>query len=295
MGQLRNALRAYALEDPQPQAVATRLNILSERLGAPNLVTLVYLLLDLSTLTLRYVRAGHLPPLVLGADGAAALLEEGHALPLGVNRDSGFTEGHARIRPGSTLILYTDGLVDRPDVLLDEALLHLREVALGAHTHGPEELLDELLRRVLPGGRHDDVAVLALQVAALGDALSLRLPAEPSSVAVLRQLLRRWFIEQGLTEEAAFPLLVASGEAVSNAIEHAYGPSGGQLQVSGTRTGEDVTVTVRDFGQWRPSRGSNRGRGFRLMEGLVDEVVVSHERDGTEVRLRRRVLREAPS
>ncbi|HEU5297877.1 MAG TPA: SpoIIE family protein phosphatase, partial [bacterium] len=257
MGQLRNALRAYAMEDARPAVLARRLNTLSERLGAPNLVTLVYLLFDLSTLSVRYVRAGHLPPLVIAPDGAAVLLEGGHALPLGVNRDTVFEEGHARIRPGSTLILYTDGLVDHPDVPLDEALLRLREVALGAHARGPEELLDELLRAVLPGGsRHDDVAVLALQVAALGDRLNLRVPAEPSSVATLRQILRRWLGEQELTEEGAFPLLVATGEAISNTIEHAYGPAGGHLVLDARRDGDEVTVIVRDFGQWRPARGT---------------------------------------
>lgn len=291
MGQLRNALRAYALEDARPQAVAERLNLLSERLGAPNLVTLAYVLLDLSTLTARYIRAGHLPPVIITPDGTATSLEDGHALPLGVNRNAAFSEGQARLRPGSTLLIYTDGLVDHPDVPLEEALLRLREVALGAHARGPEVLLDELLQKVLPASaRHDDVAVLALHVVPQGDRMTLRVSAEPSSAAVIRQAMRRWFAEQGIAPEAAFPLLVATGEAISNAVEHAYGPSGGQLQLDVSRAADEVTITVRDFGQWRPTRGTDRGRGFRLMEGMVDEVAVSHEQEGTEVRLRRRVL-----
>ena len=291
MGQLRNALRAYALEDARPQAVAERLNLLCERLGAPNLVTLAYVLLDLSTLTARYIRAGHLPPVIVDADGTATSLEDGHALPLGVNRNAAFSEGQARLRPGSTLLIYTDGLVDHPDVPLEEALLRLREVALGAHAQGPEALLDELLRNVLPASaRHDDVAVLALRVVPQGDRMTLRVSAEPSSAGVIRQAMRRWFNEQGIAPEAAFPLLVATGEAISNAVEHAYGPSGGQLQLDVSRAADEVTITVRDFGQWRPTRGTDRGRGFRLMEGMVDEVAVSHKQEGTEVRLRRRVL-----
>ena len=291
MGQLRNALRAYALEDARPQAVAERLNLLCERLGAPNLVTLAYVLLDLSTLTARYIRAGHLPPVIVDADGTATSLEDGHALPLGVNRNAAFSEGQARLRPGSTLLIYTDGLVDHPDVPLEEALLRLREVALGAHAQGPEALLDELLRKVLPASaRHDDVAVLALRVVPQGDRMTLRVSAEPSSAGVIRQAMRRWFNEQGIAPEAAFPLLVATGEAISNAVEHAYGPSGGQLQLDVSRAADEVTITVRDFGQWRPTRGTDRGRGFRLMEGMVDEVAVSHKQEGTEVRLRRRVL-----
>ena len=142
---------------------------------------------------------------------------------------------------------------------------------------------------------HDDVAVLGLRVVPQGDRMTLRVSAEPSSVAVLRQAMRRWFAEQGITPEAAFPLLVAAGEAISNAIEHAYGPSGGQLQLDVSREADAVMITVRDFGQWRPARGTNRGRGFQLMEGMVDEVAVSHEQEGTEIRLRWRVLDGTPS
>ena len=280
----------------RPAAGGGRLNALADRLGAQNLVTLVYVLLDLSTLTARYIRAGHLPALLVDPDGAPTLLEGGHALPLGVNRDTKFQEGQFQLRAGSTLLLYTDGLVDHPEFPLDEALLRLGEVALGAHGQGPEALLDELLRKVLPDAdRHDDVAILALRVEPHGDRMVLRVPAEPSSVAPLRRALRRWLAEQGLRPEAAFPVLVAAGEAVSNAIEHAYGPSGGEMRLMAERNGDEVTIAVRDFGQWRPSRGTNRGRGFQLMEAMVDEVAVIHEQEGTEVRLRQRLVDSAVS
>jgi anti-sigma regulatory factor (Ser/Thr protein kinase) len=255
------------------------------------------MVIDLSTLTARYIRAGHLPPVLVPPDGPPGLLEGGHALPLGVDRNATFAEGLVRIAPGSTLILYTDELVDHPEVPLEQSFLRLREVALGAHAQGPEALVDALLRDVLPNAsRHDDAAVLALTVVPQGDRILLRAPAEPSAVVRLRKALRRWFAEQGIPPEAALSLLIAAGEALSNAIEHAYGPGGGPMELDALREDDRITITVRDHGQWRPARGTNRGRGFRLMEAMVDEVAVAHEREGTEVRLRRRIgLTEEPA
>lgn len=294
MGQIRNALRAYALEDPSPRSVVSRLNTLTHRFSSPNLVTLVYLLLDTSRATVRYCRAGHLPPLLVRADGTSAFLTGGHTLPLGVVQDLPASEGEASLPSGSTLLLFTDGLVDHPGVPLEAALARLRDAAGATDEPGLEPMVDRVLASALEGSsRLDDVALLGLYLVPQGSRLHLRLPAEPRSVAAMRQALRRWCGEQGLSDEETFRLLVATGEAAGNVIEHAYGPGGGPLEVEAVRRDDTLFVCVRDYGRWRPARGEERGRGLRLMTGLVDQVAVSHEGGGTEIQMTQRVRRAA--
>ena len=84
-------------------------------------------------------------------------------------------------------------------------------------------------------------------------------------------------------------VLLASGEACTNAIEHAYGPGDQTFELEGAREGDDVVLIIRDSGRWRPPRGQNRGRGLGLMETFMDEVEVSPTETGTAVRMRRRI------
>ena len=104
----------------------------------------------------------------------------------------------------------------------------------------------------------------------------------------MRRMLWRWLDEAGATRAQGEDLALAASEACANAIEHAYGPAPGLLEVSASISpaGEAV-VAVRDFGSWRAPRGKNRGRGLMLMQGLTDSVDVVQRDEGTTVQLRR--------
>ena len=80
---------------------------------------------------------------------------------------------------------------------------------------------------------------------------------------------------------------MASQEACANAVEHAYGPGRRSFSIEATFDRGLVRVTVRDDGQWRPPRGTNRGRGLPLMRALMEEVAVQPSEAGTEVVLER--------
>jgi anti-sigma regulatory factor (Ser/Thr protein kinase) len=114
------------------------------------------------------------------------------------------------------------------------------------------------------------------------------------SIPLMRRVLGRWLQEAGATQDQADDVSLATSEACANAIEHAYGPGPGILEVSASVSpGGDALVAVRDFGSWRQSRGANRGRGLLLMEGLTDSVEVVRGDDGTTVQLSRRLGAEA--
>jgi anti-sigma regulatory factor (Ser/Thr protein kinase) len=144
------------------------------------------------------------------------------------------------------------------------------------------------------GPTEDDAALLLARALPLGDSLLTRLPADVESIPLMRRVLRRWLHEAGATDAQAEDVSLATSEACANAIEHAYGPAHGILEVSATMSpGGDAVVAVRDYGSWRQPRGANRGRGLPLMEELTDSVEVVRRHDGTTVQLSRRLGAEA--
>jgi anti-sigma regulatory factor (Ser/Thr protein kinase) len=136
----------------------------------------------------------------------------------------------------------------------------------------------------------EDVAILTVQRAATADErLNLRIAARPEELAAIRRLLRGWLIDAGADRRSIEAVLLASGEACTNAIEHAYGPGEQTFELEGARDGDDIVLEIRDSGQWRAPRGQNRGRGLGLMETFMDEVEVTPSETGTAVRMRRRI------
>jgi anti-sigma regulatory factor (Ser/Thr protein kinase) len=130
--------------------------------------------------------------------------------------------------------------------------------------------------------------VLALTTApASTDRLTLTLPAEPEALITARRALRNWLSELGVEPDLVYDITLATGEACTNAIEHAYAPGDASFDLEASHGADDVLVTVRDYGSWRPPRGRNRGRGLKLMETLMDAVTVRREKTGTIVELRR--------
>jgi serine phosphatase RsbU (regulator of sigma subunit)/FixJ family two-component response regulator/anti-sigma regulatory factor (Ser/Thr protein kinase) len=289
MGQLRNGLRAYAIEGHSPAAVLERLDRLVQSLNPGRMATLLYLVLDSDGRNATFANAGHLPPLVVEDDDRKPrLLEGARGVPLGVLPYATFDETGARLEPGSTLVLYTDGLVEERGISIEIRLEELQRVAAPAF-QGPNELCERLLEQMLPEGPGvDDVAVLALTTAlASTDRLALTLPAEPEALITARRALRNWLAEVGVDPEALYDITLATGEACTNAIEHAYAPGEASFDLEATRGEDDVTVSVRDYGSWREPRGQNRGRGLKLMKTLMDDVNVRREETGTTVELRR--------
>jgi anti-sigma regulatory factor (Ser/Thr protein kinase) len=294
MGQLRNALRAYALDGSPPNVVLERLHGVVRTLERREMATLAYMVLDPSSLSYTLASAGHPPPLVLTTDGEVSLIEEGRGPPLGAVADAAYTETSGVLAPGSTLLLYTDGLVERRDMWLDEGIARLTVEAVAAAGSEPHELLERLLGALVPeGGGEDDVAALALRLTPMSrDRLVLRLPAEPLVLSSLRRTLRLWLEGLGATETETYDVLVAVTEAAANSVEHAYGPVDAGFDVEAEMSDEgEVCLVVRDQGRWRPPRGHNRGRGTLLMQELMDHFEVTTGEEGTEVRMRLRLAR----
>ena len=286
MGQLRHALRAFALEGDSPAVVGARLNRLIPQ-GA--MATLLYLVLDPDTMEARYINLGHVPPLVSEL-GREPIFLNGGAPPLGARLWSTCQERCTVLAPRSTLLLYTDGLVETRGAPIDQGLARLAE-ALASKSDGDiSGLLDHVLAQSLgTSAAEDDVAVLAVRPLPLeSNRLALRLPATPSSLSQLRQTLRRWLASAGLEQDAAFEITTACNEACANAIEHAYGPGDATFSFESRLDDGEVVVVVRDAGRWRDPSPAHKGLGFTVMRGLMDSVDLKRGPEGTTVQLRRR-------
>jgi len=294
MAHLQSGVRAYALEGLRPSVVLERTDAFAQELEHAGMATLLYAVLDAEGGTLRYASAGHPPPLLLGPRGDAVFATGRSGSPLGTVTFPSYEESVVPLDPGSTVLLYTDGLVERPTVPLHDGLTALAEAATSLEVADPEELVRALPGRVLEGRSADDMALLAIRLEPISDRVRLSLAAEARSLATLRRVLGRWLKRTGAGETEIYETLVAVGEACANAIAHAYPAGEASFEVEADHDGEMLEVTVRDHGRWRPARGEERRRGLTLMEQLMEGVEIDKTETGTTVVLRRSLQNGGP-
>ncbi|HMC69266.1 MAG TPA: GAF domain-containing SpoIIE family protein phosphatase, partial [Mycobacteriales bacterium] len=163
MAQIRSTIRAYALDDPEPDSVFRRVDAYFEALNRSQLVTVLYLLVDAAHGVVRVANAGHLQPLCVDADGARLVAGDG-GLPFGVQPDErGFID--VDLQPGAALVVITDGLVERRGEDLDEGISRVLEIAASAGPGSAAAMLTTVMRGMTAKGlpHDDDVTVLVLR------------------------------------------------------------------------------------------------------------------------------------
>ena len=254
------------------------------------MTTLLYVVIDPWEGQVSWVNAGHLPPLAVTRDGMARFLDGPSSVPLGVMSFPSYETAEAELPLGGTILLYTDGLVERPGEVLDDGLARLVATVRGERA-GPEKICDLVIDTLVPAdGAADDVALLALRTPALTDSFELQLGSDPGELAAMRSLMRRWLRHSDGSELEIAEILTATGEAAANAIEHGGAVSHGPpFEVAGVLDDGEVEITVRDQGSWREGTRAEGGRGLILMRALMDAVDVDPGPEGTTVRMRRRL------
>ncbi len=169
MSQVRAALRAYAYEGDEPASVLTRLDRLVTTFELTQLVSVVYGVLGPmqpdGSRTLALANAGHLPPLLQHPDGSVTEISEGSSVVIGVPVAETRAQTQRVVTPGSTLLLFTDGLLEGPTLSLSETIPALAEVVAA---HSPDAGCEALCERVLAArpnqNQRDDIALLALRL-----------------------------------------------------------------------------------------------------------------------------------
>lgn len=294
MGQLKSALKAIASIVDDPADVLVRLDHYATYEPGAVATTVCYGVLDRTTRMLRYCCAGHPAPALVEADGTARFLGDGRSFPIGASPSRtpwARHSGEVVLATDAVLFLYTDGLIERRRRGLDEGMDQLR-AALVAHRSLPiEEMADTLLDRLDPSNRRDDTALMCLRIPSRPSPhLTRRIPADVSLLRGLRADIRDWLSSQGLENATVDDVVLATFEAVTNAIEHGYRGDVREFVVVELSFRDDLHVTVRDRGRWTQQvRRPERGRGQEIMRSVMDEVSIESERHGTVVRMRRHV------
>ena len=161
MASLRFSARAYAAEGHSPAVILTKLSALVSVARDGHFATVLCGLLDTAGRKLTLANAGHPEPLLIGPNGAE-FIETSIGVPVGVDGDKSYPEVEVSFPGGSTLLLYTDGAIERRGETLDVGLERLRAVSLGAT--GPlEEFLARVASGVIAENPEDDTALLGVR------------------------------------------------------------------------------------------------------------------------------------
>lgn len=297
MGRLRTAVAAFAMSEREPDAVLDRLEEFAETSAGAHFGTVAYALLDASTGRVRYSLAGHLPPLVIAPDGTTALLDGGRSTPLCALGQRPRPVAEVTLEPGSTIVLYTDGLVEKRGTSIDLRLAQLEAQATAAAALDPLSLCDRLLQSLTEGRPTDDVAILAVRLERVVAATMIhRFPAEPLELAGARGVLRSWLSTLDFDEAAQREIVLGVGEALGNAVEHAYaGRPPGEVELTASSLDAEIEIAVRDWGSWRRRQSvDERGRGLPIMRTVFDSLEVDRRVGGTTVTLARSPNRAHP-
>ncbi|MGH3392456.1 MAG: SpoIIE family protein phosphatase [Actinomadura sp.] len=269
MGQLRTAVRTLATLDLPPAEVLFRLDQMTQDLDATQIATCVYATYDPVGRGWAFARAGHVPPVILRPDGSTQVLDLPAGLPLGIGGEP-FETRELRIPAGSTLVLYTDGLVESRERDVDAGIAELRATLGGGGLDGLEEMCDTTIEALRPNHDRDDIALMVARVHRLTpeQVATATLPASPSSARTARALTRTTLAAWGLSAMIDTADLLIS-EMVANAALHGDGP----IEV-GLLRGTTLVMEVADASPAPPQlRGSDplaeSGRGLRLINSLA--------------------------
>ncbi|OBH90975.1 ATP-binding protein [Mycobacterium sp. E2733] len=303
MSRLRAAVAASALTAGEPDAVLGALDRYGASVAGARCATVAYALVetepDTGCATVRYSCAGHPYPLLVFPDHRAVYLTSGRRLPVAIKEydaesyPSGVT-ATANLPPGSLILLYTDGLIERAGETLDDGLGRLQAAAAECADLPVEAICAGLLSRMAPpAGYRDDVVVLALRPShETPRSFATVVTASPGQIPVARERLHNWLAGINVDPKREMDILLATGEAVTNAIEHGSdGEPRRTVSVEAFLRRQTIAVTVSDTGQWvgdssASLRSRRRGRGLTLIGGLADHVDTLRTSGGTRVTLR---------
>lgn len=257
MGQIRSVTRAFALADSDPASpaeVLTRVQRFHRMTDLEELLTAIYLILDPSSGRLAWANAGHPPPLLRTSDGEVQRLSGVDSMMCRI--DSPYHDREVMLSEGDTLVLYTDGLIERRGESIDAGINRLAEI-LGSGSGDAEELCAQLLEagQVASSSSPDDVTALVVQLTASGSGhagpgdqppgqrVHVTLAPEVSVPAAARRLLERSFgdaLDRTELERAK----VAISELATNAVAHGQG----EVTVVAELVPERLLVEVIDQG-----------------------------------------------
>ncbi|AFS13596.1 MULTISPECIES: SpoIIE family protein phosphatase [Mycobacterium] len=307
MSQLRTALRMQVVAGYPIAEALEAVDRFRKHVPGSNTATICVGALDFGTGEFRYCTAGHPPPLLVTSEATSRYLEPSGAGPLGSG--TGFPVRTEFLDVGDSILLYTDGLIERPGRPLGASTAEFAELAaniaggqrgfvIESSMRAIDRICSETLELLLRStGYSDDVTLLAAQRRTPPAPLNMTLDATLHAARAVRTRLRQWLAEIGATADDISDVVHAISEFVENSVEHGYATDVSDgVVVEAMLSGDgDLHISVIDRGRWKDHREgeTGRGRGLAMAEALVSEAHVSHGPDGTTARVTHHLSRPA--
>jgi anti-sigma regulatory factor (Ser/Thr protein kinase) len=283
MGQLRAAVRAYAAQDLTPSELLGHLDDLVRGLADDVIVTCIYAVYDPVSSALCLANAGHPPPLLVTPNGAQRIDQHGVVLGAG---HANYEQTEIPVDEGTTLVLYTDGLVERRTADLDACIDDLARLA-AAQTGNLQQLSTRIATLAVEGPDADDVAVMVVRPLAGQAPRVARFDVVPHARMVrdVRQFADHALTDWGETQATHEAVQLIVSELVTNVIRHA---DGHEATVQLERHADRIVVSVIDPDGApprlaRPGPEDEGGRGLHLVQAVTDRWGTRSLPDGGKV------------
>lgn len=291
MGQLRSSARALLLTGAEPAKLLEELDAVAKLIPDAFCTTVFLAVLDTETGEFCYSCAGHLPAVLAVPHAEPLLLADARSVPLAVHRKDSRPQSSVVLPPGSTLMLYTDGLVERREISIDDGIARVSAtVATGMHLP-VDDIADAVLDEMAPPtGYDDDIAIVVYRHPYRP--LKIEKAAAAAQLSDLRHQLAAWLRGAAIPDETAADIVLAVNEAAANSVEHAYrGHKPGTVRIEGENDGARVHVRIIDEGSWKvaPVDPGVRGRGLLLIRAVSDWLELDCTPSGTTVDMSFRV------
>jgi PAS domain S-box-containing protein len=289
MGQLRSSARALLLTGAQPALLLEQLDAAASLIPDAYCTTVFLAILDTESGILDYSNAGHMPAILAGAGSGSSttLLTDAGSVPLAVRRVDPRPEATHVLAPGSTLMLFTDGLVERRHESIDDGLARVADVLVDTIKLPVGAVADEVLRKLAPeGGYDDDVAMVVYRHQP--PPFRIEIGATAEQLAPIRRQLTTWLRNADVPDEQAGDIVLVVNEACTNCVEHAYrGHSVGTMRVEADSVDGEIRALISDRGSWKPPAADpgHGGRGLLLIREIGDWVEVDSTPTGTTIKV----------
>jgi PAS domain S-box-containing protein len=287
MGQLRSSARALLINGAQPARLLEQLDSAASLIPNAYCTTVFLAILDTESGVLQYSNAGHMPPLLVGAGNGSGptVFTDARSVPLAVCRDEPRPQASRVLPLGSTLMLYTDGLVERKYESIDDGITRAADVLVETMDLHLDVVADTMLRDLAPAAGYDDDVAMVIYRRELAP-LRIESAATADQLADVRRRLAGWLQAAGVEAAQAADIVLVVSEACTNCVEHAYvGHSVGSMLTEVTAAGDEIRARITDSGSWKPPAANpgNSGRGLVLMRTISDSMEMDTTPTGTTV------------
>ncbi|SPM39962.1 stage II sporulation protein E [Mycobacterium numidiamassiliense] len=287
MGQLRSSARALLINGAEPARLLEQLDSAASLIPNAYCTTVFLAVLDTDTGTLHYSNAGHMPAIIASPESSTSQLNDALSVPLAVRRDQPRPQASCVLAFGSTLMLFTDGLVERKHESIDDGIDRAGAVLVETSQLPLSGIADVMLRELSPAaGYDDDVAMVFYR--RQRPPLRIESAAAADELADVRHRLADWLREADVPGTAIDDIVLVINEACTNCVEHAYrGHDVGTMLLEVKIVDAEIQARITDSGSWKTPKinPGNSGRGLVLMRILSNTMEITSSPTGTTIEI----------